>query len=108
MKHTPGPWMHGNSDKPVSLMAVCFGAGTAGGTVVRFAESGDISFDETMANARLIAAAPDLLAALLELSQHFTGEWVNDPRSQSEIDDHYVEAQAIARAAIAKATGSAA
>ena len=58
----------------------------------------------TLANARLIAAAPDLLAALLALSQHFPGKWVNDPRTQAEIDDHLALANRMAAAAIAKAT----
>lgn len=90
-KHTPGPWGHGNSDKPVSLMAVCFGDGAGGGTIVRFPTTGEISFNETMANARLIAAAPELLAALIRMTRA-------NPQG-ADMD--------AARSAIAKATGAA-
>ena len=60
MKHTPGPWemdgsgaVFGPDGDPImtcGLYAVCFGEGS----------------EEGYANARLIAAAPDLLAACVE------------------------------------------
>lgn len=96
-KHTPGPWGHGNSDKPVSLMAVCFGDGAGGGTIVRFPTTGEISFNETMANARLIAAAPELLESLKVAMR------VIDSFAPSYADRIFADE---ARAAIAKATGA--
>lgn len=60
---------------------------------------------ERKANARLIAAAPDLLEALQELSQHFIGKWSEDERNSDEIDAHKEAAERKALAAIAKATG---
>lgn len=105
-KHTPSPWW-----------ATGYGVRDRGGYIChtqppthfpdqdeRFANE----VEERKANARLIAVAPELLSALLELSQHFHGEWEHDTRSQDEIDDHSDQAQRMARAAIAKATGSAA
>ena len=64
-KHTPGPWMvrrfsNGTTEMPVAIEAVrpndCL--------VIARAERQD---GEEQANARLIAAAPDLLAALTRI-----------------------------------------
>jgi hypothetical protein len=60
--HTPGPWrshgaggeIHGNS-RIVATMCWCSGM-----------------HDEDEANARLVAAAPDMLAALVELTTEIT------------------------------------
>lgn len=86
-RHTPGPWV----PNPLMLDQIC----TYGGepTVVAYAYR-DMPADIVIANANLIAAAPELLAALKNLAASF------DPGTQfSEL--------AAARAAIAKATGSA-
>jgi hypothetical protein len=81
-KHTPGPWAHRNgriyqSDREVLTVA----------NVARAAD-GDFS----PANGDLIAAAPELLAAL----QHIV-EYDNDGLGSI--------GESLARAAIAKATG---
>lgn len=89
-KHTPGPWRIGvrqpNSDK--------FIYGANGGEVANCDRL--INFaDENLANARLIASAPELLEALVGML-----EWarrVNGPNPGPEIRN--------AHAAIAKATG---
>ncbi len=91
--HTPGPW--NNSDD---------GRIYATGEIIADATYGCLSRAETDGNTRLIAAAPDLLAALegiinlhgkacngLPFSENETQEWTNA---------HYV-----ARAAIRKAKG---
>ena len=92
-KYTPGPWNIGSSDLPVSRMSIhCKGhKDSCHSTVALMVSRGviGISHDEEFANARLIAAAPDLLDVLEELVAEFgvcglTGK---------------------ARAAIAKATG---
>lgn len=90
-KFTQGPWTNDTDnciyagDEAVA-MAFGFGAGKA--------------YDhtpETAANARLIAAAPELLAALQHIAS-FT----------AYVDcDNCNEMNVVARAAIAKATGSA-
>lgn len=90
-KFTPGPWwvdIHGN------VMA-------AGGMVAFPGISA--GFDQA-ANARLIASAPDLLEAL-ETLLPMVQEWHDEfPR---DVGDKEAPAIAFARAAIAKATGSA-
>jgi hypothetical protein len=87
MAHTPGPWtLHLDSIPYVN----CGEAGPAFGPVVMAG-----SVDEMMANARLIAAAPDLLEACKAMMQ-----WV-EQRPQT----HPYDGWELARAAIAKAEG---
>jgi len=72
-KHTPGPWtlrlahsiidpgdigIHAPKARTANIHAECF---------AEFWKKGDIRNDECLANAHLIAAAPDLLAALRDL-----------------------------------------
>jgi hypothetical protein len=89
-KHTPGPWFHKTDFGQVGSVE------TADGDVIAQAQSlGPLDHERRNANARLIAAAPDLLAALklvLEDAREFFPT---------------VSAQAItaAEAAIAKAEG---
>lgn len=93
-KHTPGPWTVRCSSKgyPYQIEAPNGSRGPGGITcVTRRAAISFPTSTEGQANARLIAAAPDLLEALeaafeMHVSQH--PKW-----------------EAIARAAIAKATG---
>ena len=85
-KHTPGPWKIG-TPPPNGEQTV----GTDQGLMVAVATTG--AGVQTKANARLIAAAPDLLEALKGLMA---------------LSDHRVDlrdAAKDARAAIAKATG---
>jgi hypothetical protein len=94
--HTPGPWVAVDGDiftehrhKPI--VASTFEDGEPMGT--------GITRDAAFANAALIAAAPDLLAALEELL------WAA-ARTSLETDGDYSDAFAAARAAIAKAQGT--
>jgi hypothetical protein len=66
-KHTPGPWWH-DDDKEVGCIVIC--APDGDGVPWQIASMCDIgpSGDEE-ANARLIAAAPELLAALKSAAQ---------------------------------------
>lgn len=88
--HTPGPWraegwegVTVNAADGCTILA-CPGA-SQGATLA-----------ETKANARLIAAAPDLLAALEEIAGYPHADHAGLPPAR---------ARAIARTAIAKATG---
>ena len=93
-KHTPGPWtMHPRFDDGAEVRAIAPVAWCGVATTV--GSSGDQSIDaaEARANARLIAAAPDLLAAL----HHISLASQNSMSSKEECGR-------IAREAIAKAT----
>jgi len=93
VKHTPGPWFV-NQDEDGNYRSI----GSAGWwglaqVVVRF--EGERNDDATgLANANLIAAAPDLLAALKAFVADFDAS-VSDPDATTDA----------ARAAIAKAEG---
>lgn len=85
--HTPGPW----AANPDGLIH-------AGKNRLHIAQAATIGMGHAAAaNARLIAAAPDLLAALQAL------EWAVD--GVAYIQEEYAEQVEKARAAIAKATG---
>ena len=97
-KHTPGPWSGGDSDLQVSTLSVHGKTDGDHSTVCRLVspEHG-MPIDEIMANARLIAAAPDMLEALqLASTMLATGMPEYDARDAKEVID----------AAIAKATGA--
>lgn len=85
-KHTPGPWVKGVMSDYV--------AKSASGEIIAELPCSKASSEERAANARLIAAAPDLLGALKramnELAQCTQGDGCN---------------YCLARAAIAKAEG---
>ncbi len=94
-KHTPGPW---SIDRYL-------GYGELNGVSIRGADFyvlavaiGDLPELDAQANARLIAAAPDMFATLQRLLSDHDGE--TTPRSDREI-------VADISAAIAKATGAA-
>jgi hypothetical protein len=84
-KHTPGRW----EAKPNSVVAPC---DVRGFTSICLLIGGHKTGEEVRANARLIAAAPELLEALRDM--------VSDHAELSEAT------LAFARAAIAKAQGA--
>ena len=90
--HTPGPWTLGDENDPLVFSPV---AGAYVAQVLAY-EGGSLRSNYA-ADAALIAAAPELLAALREI------EALDD----SVIGLNRIEyARTIARAAIAKATGA--
>ena len=69
-KHTPGPWKVGKTSgwsgtevKAIASIAWCAKASSYSSS---WGDSQEISADEALANAHLVAAAPDLLDALEE------------------------------------------
>lgn len=94
-KHTPGPWVHHPEDNIIS-----HGDGRL--LIEWQGRSKHVSAEERDANARLIAAAPELLEAL----QLLEAEMVLSGNAGSE-DYGWKPAIEKTRAAIAKATGSA-
>ena len=91
-QHTQGPWvLTQNEDVYVNL---------ASDNVIRcMDERSSVATEQDYANARLIAAAPDLLAAV----QMVNRIWSHDQAANLAPDSPV----AIIRAAIAKATGEA-
>lgn len=96
MSHTPGPWHEGgifNPDSAHPTVNIWTEAATGN-------QSGDvIAFDVSLRNAKLIAAAPDLLKLAHRVIEYF---------GDDEIDDMLncdIEVRDMARAAIAKAEG---
>ena len=100
-KWTPGPWNIGSSDLPVSRMSIhCKGHKESCHSTIALMVSRmtiGISHDEELANARLIAAAPDLLKALETLLS------LHDARVDTA--DAWNVSMEEARAAISKAIG---
>ena len=98
-KHTPGPWVVvGSRTKYVEARLV-------GSLMQEVAACGPTLADEGYgqqqeANARLIAAAPDLLEALQDIAEYW-----NQDQNEAAMADACWHAIHTARAAIAKATG---
>lgn len=94
-QHTPGPWRF-------TTDAIAIWNSAAAKKTLCIADMGsegspDIDYAETLANARLIAAAPIMLLALKEMLRTNDASCVGEGCQISGID--------LARAAIAKATG---
>lgn len=87
--HTPGPWSVGKDTRII------------GANSQRVAVADDNELTPGMANARLIAASPDLLAALIA----FRDGGPQGGQNFAEWHQSYAPAIELARAAIAKATG---
>lgn len=97
-KHTPGPWVIDHETRPAEVCCI-YGTNHPNSFVYVRGALGYWSADrdENMANATLIAAAPELLEALRELLAEAEDGIATSPLARSK-----------ARAAIAKATGAAA
>ncbi len=93
--HTPGPWVSRNNSVFRGGKCICSNVNAASPTPQNIAE--DVAM--SIANARLISAAPELLEAL----QHIEEYWNRDSNEQAMTDAlwHIIET---AQAAIAKAT----
>lgn len=100
-KHTPGPWFavnDGTEDEPMMMVKAARIAGRPPQHEVAIVATGDSSQEMEDANARLIASAPEMLDALVELNG------VSCVFGQSSADK-IAAAKGKAAAAIAKATG---
>ena len=95
-KHTPGPWAYHNTPTPFIHVA----AGGLPICQIYTSTAHGQSMGEQFANARLIAAAPELLAALQEVTMVLDA--LLNVRG-NEPDQDSISGRA--RAAIAKATG---
>ena len=103
VKHTPGPWIIRTASHGLPYQIWAPGAfygvpGRVGKSITRWGAISLPSSDEGKANARLIAAAPDMLDALELALSVLAGELM----TKSAL----IEALQKGRAAIAKATGA--
>ncbi len=100
-KHTPGPWRSSMTiEESRKRFVADIWQGADDGPCIATVEGDDQ--DRVQANARLIADAPELLAALRDTLDALYNETPNDD------DDSYLsQVKKTARAAIAKAEGSA-
>lgn len=120
VQHTPGPWeLLGAMNNVYSERGIKNASGMTAyendrwhiaqiGTVTRCKETAqfeEIPEKELMANARLIAAAPELLEALENLLQYTTEQARQFDGPFDGDDDFYLFHVNAARAAIAKAKG---
>lgn len=95
-KHTPGPWQVGMAFDNYGETEIAIEHMTPAGNLVVAVALGGLQGQD--ANARLIAAAPDLLGALQVMLRDYTAVHdIGDVEMQPAIYQ--------ARAAIAKATG---
>jgi len=108
-KHTPGPWICDLGNVAQSIRAPDGGrVATLNHLVGAYGFKGRRNQVEVVANARLLAAAPDLLEALtlmLEANPAFRMKPIGSPGSGMRASqDQQIFAEDTARAAIAKAT----
>src|SRR5262249_39013946 len=96
LMHTPGPWEVGLYSEFRDRYSINAQQWTALADVVVRLDGESTPTGEGEANARLIAAAPDLLASLQELERWFITEGSSDKKWPPFVR---------ARAAIARATG---
>lgn len=93
--HTPGPWAYDADSQEVFSDDARHGAGWIAFIKGNDGEGRPLTEPERLANARLIAAAPDLLAAAIDALETFERRFPDSPTAHD------------LRAAIARATGEA-
>jgi hypothetical protein len=105
-KHTPGPWftagttvLHGKNSRSLPLRAICSEHGDPYEVTLVWLDSA-----AGEANARLIAAAPELLAAATQAEKTLRAHYIKGRFTQPQYI--YDAIENLARA-IAKATGDA-
>ena len=83
-KHTPGPWkFHANGDaNDYSIL------GPNNNWVIAFIQNGEIWTEQQLANAKLIAAAPDMLEALVKWINYFESN-PEDQNANKEFDIYW-------------------
>jgi hypothetical protein len=103
-KHTPGPWVI--QDNAAHGIHIYSNGGPFGGGlhVARVSNSAGIGYDGQEANARLIAAAPDMLAALEAYDAAMSSCW-GDIDGLPPGNPDAARCWLLARAALAKARG---
>ena len=105
-KHTPGPWVYDPLRKEYrGAKTLVWGPKGCGyGTIANCSLSAASTFEEAAANARLITAAPELLAELESLVKRFRAI-IDDTYAGTKYYDEHVAAADRADAVIRKAKG---
>ena len=98
-KHTPGPWHVDPSEQNTHLTSVFHGEENRG-YLPRPWNVAICTGPQSLANARLIAAAPDMLAALEELAETAP----LDIEAEDSVNEYRKFVMRTARKAITKAT----
>lgn len=103
-KHTPGPWICGTFRETGNSAGIDIGASDNSNVALAIHQASDRSAFETKRNALLIAAAPDLLAALEDCERIISFALANNQLDgQNRFDaDHSISG---IRSVIAKAKG---
>ena len=105
MKHTPGPWAQsGSSVMSPGHAWICEMSEPHHGHQRRV-DIGSLDWNEAMANCRLIAAAPELLAALEKIDAIGANVPFEVTGSAATLREKLFACREIARAAIAKTEG---
>lgn len=106
MSHTPGPWKVGTLDKVINYLPIYARIGVTKLACIAKTDGREVGFgisqQEMEANARLIAAAPELLGALQTIAGATTCAGNSDP---DVMEDILADIQGICAKAIAKAKG---
>ena len=105
-KHTPGPWLLRTTQTSAGLCHIVSaadwrGAFIYGDGIRKGVDDALPKAQELAANARLIAAAPDLLEALQQYGIGFADE----AAARAEFGGYEIDRELRRRAAIARATG---
>lgn len=110
-RHTPGPWHATASCEGLPLTRIGYAMRGVGGGYdshcIALLSVSQGSDEQTNANARLIAAAPELLEALQALHAICRDCDLEEGQQERPTEEQYVAAMERAEAAIAAATGSA-
>jgi len=104
--HTPGPWVIDSELPPNARSVIARTTGNHTPISAPITVDGLICGGRIMddANARLIAAAPDLLAALIAVSNGFADGSIQWARQRQADSDPYHKANSLMCAAIDRAT----
>ena|ERR1700686_1441563 len=92
--HTPGPWKVSREDKRIDILAKDHRAGSIRITFIENANPNLSKQDRAIADAHLIAAAPDLMRFAKEMEEYF----VDNPKG-------YENLRFLCERALAKAEG---
>ena len=105
MKHTPGPWFLSPDEHEDEPFNGAWNITVPNRTIASVAPY-DFADDTNEANARLIAAAPEMLEALKDALAYFSDREDADHNGRTFVGNEEMRLATALRAAIAKASGT--